>query len=356
MPTPGTPCATSSGPTEVRGLEQLEDRCESHARIGAELGSASDEELLRLVGAGSGSLELRRCNATVFAKPVTLTAREMQPENWRSTANVFGLPAYYQYRLGGCGFGTWRELAIHERANEWVTSGRCAGFPLLHHWRVLPIPNQIFDDRMDVERWGDCLAIRERVAAVAEASHSVVLFMEYVPRTLGSWLGEQLGRHPDPAGLLAGVEARSSEILTFARAQGVLHMDAHFENILTDGRQLYLADYGLALSRDFDLGADEQQFFDQHQTFDLCTAITGIVHAIVTHYEPGDDWRRTLREMNEAAPGVPPSIRSYLRQRAPVALEIGDFYTRLLRDLTTPYPADRFRELLNALERPGGLA
>jgi hypothetical protein len=332
-------------------LEQLENRYRNHARIGAELGRASDEELLRLVGAGSGPRELPRCSATVFAKLVPLTALEMQPENRRSTANVFGLPAYYQYRLGGCGFGAWRELAIHERANEWITSGRCAGFPLLHHWRVLPVANQCFDDRMDVQRWGDSVAIRERVAAVAEASHSVVLFLEYVPRTLGHWLGEQLGRHPDPAGLVVGIEARSGEILAFVRAQGVLHMDAHLENILTDGDQLYLADYGLTLSRDFDLGTDEQQFFDLHQSFDLCTAINGMVHAVVTHYEPGPDWRQFLRTLidgsGDGANAMPPAIRSYLIRRAPLALAVGDFYARLLRDLTTPYPAAVFEQLLS---------
>ncbi|MFI7135214.1 hypothetical protein ACIBQ1_56840 [Nonomuraea sp. NPDC050153] len=31
-------------------------------------------------------------------------------------------------------------------------------------------------------------------------------------------------------------------------SRGLLHFDAHFENILTGGQRLYFADYGLAVS------------------------------------------------------------------------------------------------------------
>ncbi|MFF8401556.1 hypothetical protein ACF06P_07965 [Streptomyces sp. NPDC015684] len=50
------------------------------------------------------------------------------------------------------------------------------------------------------------------------------------------------------------------------RAQGLLHFDAHFENILTDGRRLFFADYGLAISSRFELDKDEADFFDRHHT------------------------------------------------------------------------------------------
>ncbi|MGA4844917.1 hypothetical protein ACOBQB_00960 [Streptomyces sp. G5(2025)] len=53
-------------------------------------------------------------------------------------------------------------------------------------------------------------------------------------------------------------------------ACGLLHFDAHFENILTDGRQLFFADYGLAISSRFELAQGEADFFDQHRTYDQC--------------------------------------------------------------------------------------
>ncbi len=59
-------------------------------------------------------------------------------------------------------------------------------------------------------------------------------------------------------------------------------MDAHFANILTDGDHCYLTDFGLALSRGFQLDADEMSFFERHKNFDRCTAL---VRAVVIRYD-----------------------------------------------------------------------
>lgn len=39
----------------------------------------------------------------------------------------------------------------------------------------------------------------------------------------------------------------------YMNAHGLVHFDAHFRNILTDGETLFLSDFGLALSEKFDL-------------------------------------------------------------------------------------------------------
>ncbi len=49
----------------------------------------------------------------IFVKQIPLTDLEKQPENFRSTANIFKLPLSYQYGIGSAGFGAWRELATH---------------------------------------------------------------------------------------------------------------------------------------------------------------------------------------------------------------------------------------------------
>ena len=42
----------------------------------------------------------------------------------------------------------------------------------------------------------------------------------------------------------------------------MLHFDLHRHNVLTDGEQLYVADFGLAICADFDLAPAERAFFE----------------------------------------------------------------------------------------------
>lgn len=334
------------------------DRHGSHELIAAWLEGASDEELLellsdpRLVADGCAAVRLPGANGagTIFVKLVPVTALELASQNRGTTANVFGLPAHYQYRIGSCGFGAWRELEVHRLANQWVLSGQSGRFPLLHHWRTLPIVRTGYDDKRSLEPWGECPEIRKRVSAINDSSSSAALFLEHVPFTLSQWFQDQMRCASDPATVVSGTERKLAELLAFIRGQGLLHLDAHFDNLLTDGDQLYLGDYGLALSREFDLGPDEQAFFDEHQNFDLCTAINSLVHAVITHYDSRTDWRQTLREVvagsHPTIAAGPDCIRSYLLARAPLALAVGEFYDRLLSDLATPYPAAAFDELL----------
>jgi hypothetical protein len=320
------------------------ERRRRHASRAAWLEQASDEELLTLLSSSSPVVQLPGDAGSVFVKLVPLTAIELAHPG--ATANLFALPTYYQYRIGGCGFGAWRELEIHRLANEWVLSDQCAAFPLLHHWRILPVVSTAYDDKRDLRVWGDSAAIKQRVSGLDAATSSAVLFLEHLPRTLGAHLREQFSTVPDPAALVTELEARLDALLAFVHARGVLHMDAHFENILSDGDQIYLADYGLAMSRSFELSPAEEAFFATHETFDRCTAINSVVHALVTHYDARPDWRQTLRELVAGAQTVPDAVRAYLVRRAPLALAVGEFYRRLLADLTTPYPAAEFEALL----------
>jgi hypothetical protein len=336
-------------------------REQRHERIAAWLEGASDEELIELLSdpelleAGHAAVGLPRGGDTVFVKLVPVTAVELAPQNHHTTANLFQLPAYYHYRIGSCGFGVWRDLEVHRVANDWVLSGQCGRFPLLHHWRILPIAATGYDDKREVQHWGGCPEILQRVSAINNATSSVALFLEYVPITLGEQLRRQLPTAPDPAALVTELEGELKALLGFMHTRGVLHLDAHLDNILTDGAQVYLGDFGLAVTRRFELDAAEQRFFEEHQSFDVCTVINGLVHALVTHYDSRDDWRQTLRELEAGNGGplaaAPSEVRTYLLERAPLALAIGEFYGRLLADLTTPYPAATFDELLDAIAK-----
>lgn len=94
-------------------------------------------------------------------KRVPLTDLERRPEHIRSTANLFGLPLSCQYGVGAVGspgFGAWRELAVHTMTTNWALAGEYDGFPLLHHWRVVPhstpLPEELADIDRAVAHWG----------------------------------------------------------------------------------------------------------------------------------------------------------------------------------------------------------
>jgi hypothetical protein len=234
--------------------------------------------------------------------------------------------------------GAWRELAAHRLANRWLDAGRSAGLVRLHHARVLPIAPPTAHDETERARWGHCPAIAARIDAAESAASSLVLLLEYVPMTLLAWLGRELPRAADPGALVARVEREVRDILEFVNAQGVRHMDAHFENLLTDGERIRLADFGLTISQSFALEPDERQFVEDHHQFDRLTATTALVHAVISHYAPSDDWRQPLREPERWEPAMPQSIRAFLRANTPVALAMGEFYRRLLDDLASGRP------------------
>lgn len=237
----------------------------------------------------------------VFVKRIALT--DLEAAHPRSTANLFDLPMFYQYRLGSSGFGAWRELAVHELTTSGVVDGTCDAFPLLHHARVLPSsPTDVPGDS-----WGSP-AIRARLEAIARATTSVVLFLEHIPCTVRDWFAEQAA----PAEACAFIEREMRRLLDQLRAHDLLHMDAHWGNLLTDGQRVYATDFGLAIARSFELSTEEIAFFDRHLRYDE--------HVL----------RRELVYWNPSA-----EIRA---RHGAVAQTLGDFYERLRVDQTTRYP------------------
>lgn len=87
----------------------------------------------------------------MFVKRIPLTDKEQRPGAVRSTNNLFDLPAHCYYDVGSPGFSAWRELAATEAASSWVRTGRHAGFPLLHHWRILPGAPLPADELHDID-------------------------------------------------------------------------------------------------------------------------------------------------------------------------------------------------------------
>jgi hypothetical protein len=72
--------------------------------------------------------------------------------NSGSTANLFDLPTYCQYGIGGPpSFNAWRELAANIIVTDAVLAGETQSFPILYHWRVLPGRSAVAAEHADID-------------------------------------------------------------------------------------------------------------------------------------------------------------------------------------------------------------
>lgn len=253
-------------------------RRETYSRLSSRLAQLDTPELCSLLDAGAAGgpprrsrvLELGGCG--VFVKRVPVTDAEL--DNGFSTANLYGLPTYYNYGIGSVGFGPFRELAAHLRTTGWVLGGEIENFPLLYHHRIVPFAGEraaVDPDRHRryVEYWGGDENIGRYVLDRARAGHELVLFLEHVPSALGAWLLRHPGRVPR---VLEDLRAT----IDFLRKNGVVHFDAHFENVLTDGGRSYLGDFGLVLDGEFALNGAEREFLEAHAYYDYGQVLWGL--------------------------------------------------------------------------------
>ncbi|MFL1377799.1 protein kinase family protein [Nocardiopsis protaetiae] len=303
-------------------------------------------------GIGGRSAELEVGGTRVFVKRIPLTDIEMRPENVRSTANLFGLPMFYQYGLGSAGFGAWRELAVHTMTTNWVLANEYEGFPLMYHWRVLPdSPPRGFADEFGgidgaVAHWEGSSSVRERLEAIGGASFSLVVFLEHVPQTLAAWLGDrreavQDGGDGPPYAWVEEALVRGAE---FMGSRGLVHFDAHFANLLTDGRLIYFADFGLALSSGFELSQGESEFLSGHLSYDRCYVASHLLrHHLADDVRGGADHEVFLRDWiaGRRPERVPPEIAAIIDRHARAAVVLDGFHRQLLTvSKRIPYPSE----------------
>ncbi|MBM7440222.1 protein kinase family protein [Streptomyces sp. HB132] len=344
-------------------------RLGTYSAVSTSLALCGDRALAELVdtavpigsGIGGKSALMEVAGTPVFVKRVPLTDLERQPEHVRSTANLFKLPVFCQYgigSIGGPGFGAWRELAVHTMTTNWVLAGEYEGFPLMYHWRVLPdstpLPEELADVEGAVAYWGGGSQVRRRIRALEQASASVALFLEYIPRNVHQWLGTQVEAGARTAGRACDmVERNLAAGTSFMNSRGLLHFDAHFENILTDGRRLYFTDYGLAVSSGFELSQVESDFFERHQTYDRCYTATYFVNWLVTalfgyRREDADGRHALVRAYAEGKrpTGIPEEAAAIIARLAPIAAVISDFNRTFQRgSRQTPYPLEEIRRI-----------
>ena len=316
-------------------------RLDVHQVVSTRLAALADQDLEVLLeraaplgtGIGGASALLEFDGVQVYVKKVPLTDIERSPRNANSTANVFELPLFYQYGIGSTGFGAWRELAANLMATDWALAGECVNFPLLHHWRVLPkaTPPPSPEQEARLERavafWDGSPAIRARREAIRDARASLVLFLEYFPETLNTWLTGVMAAGGEAAlSAVVKVDDQLNAVAAFINARGMLHFDLHFHNILTDGEQLYVTDFGMATCAEFDLSPAERDFFARHQLYDRAYLANYLV--------------KWIDDLNEPA-SPPPGVAALIEPYRPVAAVMGEFIEKLRAESKlTPYPAD----------------
>jgi hypothetical protein len=316
-------------------------------------------------GMGGTSALLDIAGAPVFVKRIPLTDVERRPQNVMSTANVFGLPTFCQYGVvayGASGFGGWRELVANTMTTNWVLAQQTEAFPVMYHWRVLPGAASLADELAEIDRvvayWDGSVALRRRLDALAQASASVVLFLEYVPQSLDAWLSGQLASGADAVTAACAMVQRCLRAdIAFMNANGLLHFDAHFRNILTDGNRLYFADLGLATSPRFDLSTEERDFLARNASHDAGYAARELLNWIVAHVVgiadpptggPVERYDYIRRCAAGAQPtGAPVPIAELISRYAPVAAIMNDFYWNIFGvSRATPYPAQEITRAL----------
>lgn len=331
----------------VRTIQERRQRWQVASAALTQLGNDEMATLLRAgrVGHGIGGAHsvLEIGEIRVFAKSAPLTEQERRSA--RTTANLFGLPAQCQYGVGSPSCNVWRELAAHEQTTSWVLEGDHASFPLLYHSRVLPGSEyEVQPEHADVEAavtfFGGDRSVARRLEATAAAQWSLVLFLEHVPWNVEDWLGQELVR--GDAAAEAAIELLQRTLPVAIRSmndRGLFHFDSHLSNILTDGEAVYISDFGLATSTDFDLTDTERSFVDDHLLHDPAYTISRVVNQVVTAMsgavDPADpDYavrNAYIRRCAEGAQagGVPPVAAAFITRFAPLVVVMNDFYWQL---------------------------
>ncbi|MEC7838586.1 MAG: protein kinase family protein [Chlamydiota bacterium] len=352
---------------ELQTFDRASDRKSRFYDLSNYLQTLNNAEMLDLLSQGellhSGngtSLKLEVNGIPVFVKKIPLNSLEGNVENFNSTANVFNLPPFYQYGVGSAGFNVWREVSAHRMTTEWVLANKTQNFPLVYHWRTLD--NTDKKEPLNEEEWKKYVAywdgseeVGERVRANHNAPTSIAIFIEYFPMTVKRWLATQLDEGPKAIDrAVAIVEKKLLETTFFMNTRGMLHFDAHFDNILTDGEQIYFTDFGLSTSLQFSLSNEELQFFKHHQNYDRCYVITVLTQWIISKFFGKDQSEEILREYacGKIPQCVPETLTPYLssvvQRYAPLSLRMGTFFKMLRKkSKQTPYPAEELEQYWN---------
>lgn len=325
------------------------DKAQRLSEVLAGLGDAGILELIETaepvgIGIGGTTKTVRLGEVTVFVKQLPLTSLEEADPT--ATASRIDLPFACHYGIGSPSHGVGRELAAHQLTSRWVQSGEADFFPLLLGWRVVDLKVDAdlseFDGDVSQRQWGTHWPqVERKLSAMKDASKSVVLFLEYVPETLGVWVRRSL-----TAGTLAedfaDMVVQITDATQWMKTQGLLHFDVHPGNILVREGRLLFTDFGLALCHEFDLTPEEKASIATHEGFDHETALMHLFHWVLFEvgYTSGPQRLELLRAAADdpATPALDPvrvalgSSADLIAQHADAAVYVTEMFGILMQD------------------------
>ena len=301
----------------VEDSEALRDR----------LRALTDEALLASANAGTPPTGLGATSTfslgfdEVFVKRLPLT--DIEAANPYSTRNHFELPTIYSYGFGSAGFGAWRELAALQ-----AVSG-VSGFPVQLHHRVMsrssppqPLP---WSEEDYVAYWGGSPAVGHYLRARNSATQELWIVLEHAGSRADLWFAENPESVPD---FLAQVFGAIAEL----QSREMVHFDAHWANIITDGARYRLVDFGLAMSANMELSEPERTFLSNHlhYDYDVVLGYLGLMLAVTLGEEPSSAMLGHHLEQLGALEGrcSPVLLDALDRYRHPI-LYMVDFFERI---------------------------
>jgi len=208
----------------------------------------------------------------VFVKRLLVT--DLEYENMYSTKNFYRLPTYYNYGVGSAGLGVFREITALIKTTNAVLAGEAENFPLLYHHRIIPYMGE--RPKLNMERhkgyvryWNNNKQVGQYRIDRTQAKYEVMMFFEHVPHDLWRWFRN----HSDQVDMVINGMQKA---ISYLIKNDVIHFDCHWGNIMTDGEQVYLADFGLVLEKRFQLSKREQDFFKGHKYYDAGEFLCGL--------------------------------------------------------------------------------
>lgn len=236
---------------------------------------------------------------------------------------------------------------------EWVLRGEHKNFPLMYHQRIFKnfeVNNSFDEEKMNeyIAYWDNSEEIANRMKANKISSDYIFLFIEYFPETLNQWLTKQLSYDTNSFdNAIRNVEENLNEIITFINNKEMLHFDAHFHNIVTDGESFYLTDFGLTTSPHFIFAQEEVNFFHEHRNYDKYYIVITLTNWLISRLFGKGFLEEILEKYSngispEILPqNVTPYIHSLLMRDAPLAFKMFTFFKKLQEtDKKTIYPRE----------------
>ena len=248
----------------------IESRKKKYYKISKELANIDKKQLDLLFddknktqGWGINHI-IKIAKSKVFVKRIPLT--ELEHENLFSTKNLYDLPTYYNYGVGSAGFGAFRELETHIKTTKWVLDEEIENFPLMYDYKIVPCLDKKDEIDMEkhqkyIERWNNNENISKYIIERKNAKYEIVIFLEYFPYMLSKWLEKNRNE-------IQSLVNQMQDTINFLIKKDIIHFDIHFRNIITDGKKMYLTDFGLVLDKNFDLDEKEKLLFKENLYYD----------------------------------------------------------------------------------------